>query len=288
MPGKPLSAEQLDAEDVYQAIELYYERGWTDGLPVVPPTEKRVRDFLNAVTLEPDHVLGEIPERDRIITAELLAIDACHGGLPARVHAGIGRGRGGLHRPRLQVQPHGEPRKPVAAVHRQRVARARAPLQHRPVPLRAGRARQRRLRARHQPAPLELRRGPARRYPARPVGQSVPGRRLHRRGRVDAVRIRCTWCWGMRGRRVPSRRSPSTRDCTSFTARARRPRGSSTRWWTICPPANSSAGPTRSSCPPSTWRCSSSMAGPSATSAITCGRGASAPSPTSSAAGPGG
>ena len=48
MSQKPLSAEQLEVEDVYAAIELYYERGWTDGLPVVPPTEKRVRAFLDA------------------------------------------------------------------------------------------------------------------------------------------------------------------------------------------------------------------------------------------------
>lgn len=84
MPQKPLSAEQLDAEDVYEAIELYYERGWTDGLPVVPPTETRVRLFLDAAGLEADQVLGEIPERDRVITAELLAINAAMAGcLPA-------------------------------------------------------------------------------------------------------------------------------------------------------------------------------------------------------------
>jgi hypothetical protein len=84
MSQKPLSAEQLDTGDVYQAIELYYERGWTDGLPVVPPTEKHVRACLDAAALEPDRVLGEIPERDRIITAELLAINAVMAGcLPA-------------------------------------------------------------------------------------------------------------------------------------------------------------------------------------------------------------
>jgi hypothetical protein len=80
MPLKPLSAEQIDTDDVYQAIELYYERGWTDGLPVVPPTEKRVRAFVDAAALEPDRVLGEIPERDRVITAELLAINAVMAG----------------------------------------------------------------------------------------------------------------------------------------------------------------------------------------------------------------
>jgi hypothetical protein len=80
MPHKPLSARQLDAEDVYEAIELYFERGWTDGLPVIPPTEKRVAAFLDAAGLEPDQVLGEIPERDRIISAELLAINAAMAG----------------------------------------------------------------------------------------------------------------------------------------------------------------------------------------------------------------
>src|SRR3990172_1846025 len=80
MREAPLSAEQIDVEDVYQAIELYYERGWTDGLPVVPPTEKRVRAFLDAAGFAPDDVLGEIPERDRVLKAELLAINAVMAG----------------------------------------------------------------------------------------------------------------------------------------------------------------------------------------------------------------
>jgi hypothetical protein len=84
MADKPLIAEQLDAEDFFHAVELYYERGWTDGLPVLPPTEKRVRALLDAAGLDPGHVLGEIPERDRILTAEHLAINAAMAGcLPA-------------------------------------------------------------------------------------------------------------------------------------------------------------------------------------------------------------
>lgn len=39
MSDERLSAEQLEVQDFFDAIELYYERGWTDGLPVVPPTE---------------------------------------------------------------------------------------------------------------------------------------------------------------------------------------------------------------------------------------------------------
>lgn len=79
-----MSAEQLEVQDFFDAIELYYERGWTDGLPVVPPTEQRVRALLDAAGLASDHVLGEVPERDRVITAEHLAINAAMAGcLPA-------------------------------------------------------------------------------------------------------------------------------------------------------------------------------------------------------------
>jgi hypothetical protein len=37
----------LDAEDDFEAINrLYLERGWGDGLPIVPPTVKRVEQML--------------------------------------------------------------------------------------------------------------------------------------------------------------------------------------------------------------------------------------------------
>lgn len=75
-----LTRERLTVDDALRAIELFYERGWTDGLPVVPPTEEPVLAFLEAAGLEPGHVLGEIRERDRVITAELLAINAVMAG----------------------------------------------------------------------------------------------------------------------------------------------------------------------------------------------------------------
>jgi hypothetical protein len=80
MSDRPLTATQVDVDDVFEAIEVYYDRGWTDGLPVVPATEKRVRQFLDVAGLEPDQPLGEIPERDRIITAQHLAINAVMAG----------------------------------------------------------------------------------------------------------------------------------------------------------------------------------------------------------------
>src|SRR2546430_1408508 len=67
-----------------EAIEAYFERGWTDGLPVVPATEEAVRPFLDAVGLAPDAVVLTEPVRKRVITAEKLAINAVLAGcLPA-------------------------------------------------------------------------------------------------------------------------------------------------------------------------------------------------------------
>ena len=66
------------------AIEECYRRGWTDGLPVVPPSVDRVTEMLDYVGLAPDHVLGEVPVRRRSLTAEQAAANAVMAGcLPA-------------------------------------------------------------------------------------------------------------------------------------------------------------------------------------------------------------
>lgn len=65
---------QVESED--DAIEACYAKGWSDGLPVVPPTEDRVNDMLTAAGLAPDHQIGFIPERRISITAEKVAINA--------------------------------------------------------------------------------------------------------------------------------------------------------------------------------------------------------------------
>lgn len=78
-PGAPAGAAGALA-----AIEYCFEQGWTDGLPVVPPTRERVAEFLAAAGLAPEDVLGTIPERSRVLTAEKLAANAVMAGcLPA-------------------------------------------------------------------------------------------------------------------------------------------------------------------------------------------------------------
>jgi hypothetical protein len=79
-----LTSKRFEVSDAIEAIEMYYERGWTDGLPVVPPTEERVREFLAASGQQPGDIVGAIPQRNRVMTAEKIAINAVMAGcLPA-------------------------------------------------------------------------------------------------------------------------------------------------------------------------------------------------------------
>lgn len=77
---RALTSKRYRVDDFTNAIELAYSNGWSDGLPVVPPTEKRVLGFLDHVGLSPGQVVGDIPERARAITAEKLAINAVMAG----------------------------------------------------------------------------------------------------------------------------------------------------------------------------------------------------------------
>src|SRR5919202_1519653 len=69
-----------DFEDAFAVNEQYQQNGWTDGLPIVPPTEERVWEFLQAARLAPADVIGVETVRQRPITAEKLAINAVMAG----------------------------------------------------------------------------------------------------------------------------------------------------------------------------------------------------------------
>jgi hypothetical protein len=75
-----LSSQRHEVDGYAEAMEYPYGVGWSDGLPVVPPTEARVAEFLEANGMEPDHVIAEITERDKVITAEKLAVNAVMAG----------------------------------------------------------------------------------------------------------------------------------------------------------------------------------------------------------------
>ena len=62
--------------DPAELIEAYFERGWTDGLPVVPPTEKSIAQMLAGAGLRGEEVIGQIPARNLVVTADKVAINA--------------------------------------------------------------------------------------------------------------------------------------------------------------------------------------------------------------------
>ena len=51
MASADLQSTRYEVSDTVEAIEFYYAKGWTDGLPVVPPTESSIRAMLDAAGL---------------------------------------------------------------------------------------------------------------------------------------------------------------------------------------------------------------------------------------------
>ena len=68
----------IDAETVGEdtdLVELYYERGFTDGLPVVPPTPAKIAAMVDALGGDPALVECRIPPRWGSLSREVLAIN---------------------------------------------------------------------------------------------------------------------------------------------------------------------------------------------------------------------
>jgi len=78
-----LKSRRVTVADLDSAIELCYTNGWTDGLPVVPPTAERIKAMLEAGGLEPDRQLAFIENRQVSVTAEKVAINAVLAGCKA-------------------------------------------------------------------------------------------------------------------------------------------------------------------------------------------------------------
>jgi hypothetical protein len=79
-----LASERLDVPgDVAGFTTFATDAGWGDGLPLVPPTEELVREYVTASGRRPELVLGELPPRGGRATVEKLAINAVMAGAPA-------------------------------------------------------------------------------------------------------------------------------------------------------------------------------------------------------------
>jgi len=78
--------ETVEADSIEQAIELTYELGWTDGLPVVPPTTVLIQKALDYFKRDPEEVLGVVPPANRIATVENVVMNCIMAGcLPEHI-----------------------------------------------------------------------------------------------------------------------------------------------------------------------------------------------------------
>lgn len=80
-----LSSKRHSAEidDMNAFTRFSLEQGWGDGLPVIPPTEARVREFLAANSRHPDEVICALPPLNAHCTVEKIVINAVMAGAPA-------------------------------------------------------------------------------------------------------------------------------------------------------------------------------------------------------------
>ncbi len=75
-----LRSRRIEVADAEDDIEMMYTRGWSDGLPVVPPTEERVIRMLTGTTRSPDEVVATVPPDLVDVTVEKVAIAAVMAG----------------------------------------------------------------------------------------------------------------------------------------------------------------------------------------------------------------
>jgi hypothetical protein len=71
----PPPADAPPAPEGADLIEWYYERGYSDGLPLVPPTPAKVAATVAALGGEPGRLLARVPPRWGSLTREVLAIN---------------------------------------------------------------------------------------------------------------------------------------------------------------------------------------------------------------------
>lgn len=74
------SSKTIFKGNLKEVNQFFYQRGWTDGLPVMPPTVEAVAEMLTGTDLPPDHMVGKIIPRSGKATVEKIAVNAVMAG----------------------------------------------------------------------------------------------------------------------------------------------------------------------------------------------------------------
>lgn len=78
--GARLASRRVELGPSEDDAEAMFERGWTDGLPVVPPTPERVARLLAGTTRDPDEIVAVVPPDLVPCTVEKVAVNAVMAG----------------------------------------------------------------------------------------------------------------------------------------------------------------------------------------------------------------
>lgn len=78
--GSILRSRRIDLAAHDDPGEALFQRGWTDGLPAVPPTEDRVLRMLDGTSRSPDEIVAVVPPDLVECTVEKVAVNAVMAG----------------------------------------------------------------------------------------------------------------------------------------------------------------------------------------------------------------
>lgn len=78
--GTGLRSRRVDFAELEDPFEAMFDRGWSDGLPVVPPTEARVLRMLEGTDRAPDDLVAVVPPDLVECTVEKVAVNAVMAG----------------------------------------------------------------------------------------------------------------------------------------------------------------------------------------------------------------
>lgn len=78
--GSTLTGRRIELAAMEDEMEAAFDRGWSDGLPIVPPTEARVLRMLEGTTRDSSDVVAIVPPDLNEVTVEQVAINAVMAG----------------------------------------------------------------------------------------------------------------------------------------------------------------------------------------------------------------
>ncbi len=78
--GSRLRSRRVELASLEDEWEAMWDRGWSDGLPVVPPTESRVTRMLQGTTRDPSEIVATVPPALVECTVEKVAVNAVMAG----------------------------------------------------------------------------------------------------------------------------------------------------------------------------------------------------------------